>query len=182
MNSLQLHPELTVHLRSQTPGMHRALRADIAILYASSVQSNWLDSLCAKSELMTRRARVSESSHGTDAVSKVKSWCPHLTPTTLPTLACTAPHQSVAARLSPLQHPQPDCAEQGTCRMQISPSKHAFPPKYQDHATDHLARHPSTYSCCGGLDVFVSNFLCGFNGHFGVMSVVGGAGLFLTFS
>ena len=34
-----------------------------------------------------------------------------------------------------------------------------------------------TTGCCGGLDIFVRNRICGFGGHFGV----GGSGLFLTF-
>ena len=36
--------------------------------------------------------------------------------------------------------------------------------------------------CCGELDIFVSNFICGFEGRFfGVAQVVDGGGLFLTF-
>ena len=29
--------------------------------------------------------------------------------------------------------------------------------------------------CCGGLDIFVPNYICGFEAHFGDMSVVGGS-------
>ena len=42
---------------------------------------------------------------------------------------------------------------------------------------------PTTVStgCCGGLDVYVSNQICRSRGQFWAVSVVGGAGMFLTF-